>query len=125
MMHMQILENVPLSKHSTMRLGGPAAYLAEIESKQDITDALAWAESKNLDVIMIGDGSNIVWTDAGYPGLVLVDKTRGFDISGEEVVIAGGEDWDETVKRTVDAGLSGLEFLSLIPGTAGATPVQN
>ncbi len=122
---MNIQQDVPLSLHSTMRLGGPAKYLAEVSQPAQIPELIAWAKEKSLPVIMIGDGSNIVWKDGGFPGLVLVDKLKGFSVEGETVEIAGGENWDEAVKLSVEAGLSGLEFLSLIPGTAGATPVQN
>lgn len=126
---MQPKTNVPLSQHSTMRLGGPAKYLLEITGPEQIEPALAWAESQKCKVIMIGDGSNIVWTDQGFDGLVLVNKIPGFEVQDQEfqsfVNIGAGENWDSAVEKTVKAGLSGIENLSLIPGTAGATPVQN
>ncbi|MBW3568681.1 UDP-N-acetylmuramate dehydrogenase [Candidatus Parcubacteria bacterium] len=122
-------ENIPLSSYSTMRLGGPARYLLEITSPFEIEPALKWAEEKNLDVMMIGQGSNIVWNDAGFDGLILVNKIMGLEMQDNEyqafAVIGGGEPWDSVVARIVDANLSGVEHLSLIPGTAGATPVQN
>jgi UDP-N-acetylmuramate dehydrogenase len=79
---------------------------------------------------MIGDGSNIVWRDEGFDGLVIVNKIKRYeDVAQDEVnhlvTIGGGENWDEAVARTVAAGLTGIEALSLVPGTAGATPVQN
>jgi UDP-N-acetylmuramate dehydrogenase len=79
---------------------------------------------------MIGDGSNIVWGDRGFNGLVLVNKIPGFTITERDedevyVQVGAGENWDRTVERTVKKGLHGIEALSLIPGTAGATPVQN
>lgn len=113
-----------------MRLGGPAAYLTDINSRQEITEALAWAESRQLPTIMIGSGSNIVWTDAGFPGLVMVNKISRFEDFAEDeqnhyITSGGGDNWDVLVAKTVGMGLSGIEFLSLIPGTVGATPVQN
>ncbi len=113
-----------------MRLGGVAAYLGVVESRQDITDALAWAEGQNIPILMIGSGSNIVWTDEGYPGLVLVNAIKRFETytidAGTLYVTAGaGEVWDDIVSRVVDLGYSGIERLSLIPGTTGAAPVQN
>lgn len=112
-----------------MRLGGPAKYLLDITSPQQIEPALQWAAQRNCKVIMIGDGSNIVWNDQGFDGLVLVNKIMGFELQDQEfetfVNINAGENWDSTVAKTVEAGLSGIENLSLIPGTAGATPVQN
>lgn len=122
-------QDVPLSQHSTMRLGGPAKYLLEITSTGQIEPALAWAQEKKCKVIMIGDGSNIVWQDDGFDGLVLVNKIAGFEIQDQEyesfVNIGAGENWDKCVDKLVKAGLSGVEQLSLIPGTAGATPIQN
>ncbi len=126
---MNMLQNVSLSNHSTMRLGGPAAYLADIASRIELEEALAWAEQNNLPVMMIGGGSNIIWKDEGFAGLVLVNKILRFEETIEDdnyyVTIGAGEDWDQAVARTVAQGATGLEYLSLIPGTAGATPVQN
>lgn len=127
---MYILDNVPLSAYSTMRLGGPAAHLVEITDHLEVAQAVSWAAERKLPVIMIGDGSNIVWQDSGFPGLVMVNKIPGFDMTVLDnettyVTVGGGENWDNVVQRTVDAGLSGIELLSFIPGTAGAGPVQN
>lgn len=112
-----------------MRLGGNASYLLDITAASQIKKALEWAETKNLLVIMIGGGSNIIWNDAGFQGLVLVNKINGFEIQhqGEQsfVTVGAGEPWDSVVERTVTEGLSGIEQLSLVPGTAGATPIQN
>jgi UDP-N-acetylmuramate dehydrogenase len=126
---MQPQENISLSNHSTMRLGGPAHFLQEIHQTDEIGPALQWAEERSLPVIMIGSGSNIVWSDVGYSGLVLVNKITGFELqrSADQAFLAvgAGEPWDSVVARTVAEGLSGIEQLSLIPGTTGATPVQN
>jgi UDP-N-acetylenolpyruvoylglucosamine reductase len=126
---MNVRQNVSLRDYSTMRLGGTAAYMMDIHQKSEIPEAVAWAEERGLPVMMIGGGSNIVWRDEGFPGLILVNKIQGFEIReehGERIVtIAAGENWDQAVERTVREGLTGIEALSLIPGTAGATPVQN
>lgn len=113
-----------------MRLGGNAAYLSEINTKFEISEAAAWAKERNLPIIMIGNGSNIVWKDEGFPGLVLVNKIMGFETFSEDadnvyITVGAGENWDSVVERAVATGKSGLEYLSLIPGTAGGAPVQN
>ena len=122
-------ENVSLRGYSTMRLGGNARYLCEIEDYHDIPKIIDWADQNKLSVVMIGTGSNIIWGDEGYPGVVIVNKIPGYDIQDQAeqqfIIVGAGEEWDSVVKRSVDAQLSGLEFLSLIPGTAGATPIQN
>lgn len=123
-------QNVSLAKHSTMGLGGPAAYLIEITDRGGLKQALSWARAKQLPSIMIGDGSNIIWGDGGYPGLVIVDKIPGYEVDDGDkndvyLALGSGEPWDSVVKRSVAAGLTGIEALSLIPGTVGGTPVQN
>lgn len=127
---MQLLQNVSLKLHSTMRLGGNAAYLVEIHDRRELTEALDWAAQRQLPVLMIGDGSNIVWRDEGFPGLILVNKIRKYEEQVEDnenvyIHVGAGENWDEVVAQATSKGLSGIEALSLIPGTAGATPVQN
>ncbi|HVX47771.1 MAG TPA: UDP-N-acetylmuramate dehydrogenase [Candidatus Saccharimonadales bacterium] len=123
-------QNVSLAEYSTMGLGGAAAYLLEVRDRMVVAEAYAWARSRSLPILMIGGGSNIVWRDEGFPGLVLVNKIGGFETYEEDetsvyLTIGAGENWDQVVERSVTAGLTGIEALSLIPGTAGATPVQN
>lgn len=127
---MNIIQDASLAEHSTMRLGGKAKYLAEVTSKAEITEAINWAREQNLPTIMIGTGSNIVWLDEGYPGLVIVNKLMGYEVYEQDeddiyLTVGAGENWDSVVAKSVEAGLTGIEALSLIPGTAGATPVQN
>lgn len=112
-----------------MRLGGTASHLIDITAANQIRKALEWAEAQGLPAIMIGGGSNIIWNDAGYKGLVMVNKIAGYEVQhqGEQsfVTVGAGEPWDSVVARTILEELSGLEQLSLVPGTAGATPIQN
>lgn len=127
---MNILENVSLAAYSTMGLGGTAAYLTEIQTPDEIVETLGWAQERKLPVIMIGGGSNIVWTDEGFPGLVLINKISGYEVIEEDstsvsLKLGSGEPWDSVVARSVDAGLTGIESLSLVPGSTGATPIQN
>lgn len=127
---MFVLNNVPLSAYSTMRLGGPAKHLADITSRAEIIEAVEWAKARELPIIMIGEGSNVIWSDEGFPGLVLVNKIMGIQEYEEDdeniyLTVGSGETWDEVVAKTVAKNWSGLELLSLIPGTAGATPIQN
>jgi UDP-N-acetylmuramate dehydrogenase len=127
---MDIRQNVSLKEYSTMRLGGIAAYLVDVHDRYEMQQALEWAEERSLPVMMIGTGSNIVWRDEGFPGLVLVNKMLRFEEQQEDdenyyVTVGAGENWDSVVARTVAKGMTGIEALSLIPGTTGATPVQN
>ncbi len=127
---MKILENVSLKLYSTMRLGGNADFLTEAKTKQDLSNAEAWAESHELPIRVIGMGSNIIWRDEGFKGLLVINKIRGFKKLSEDDVsasyeIGAGEHWDTIVDQLVGLKLSGVESLSLIPGTVGAAPVQN
>ncbi|MHB1865203.1 MAG: UDP-N-acetylmuramate dehydrogenase [Candidatus Saccharimonadales bacterium] len=127
---MNIETNVSLADYSTMKLGGRTKYLAVINTKQDLIEAINYASQNRLKILTVGEGANIIWRDEGFNGLVLVCRIRGFEVESEDdegadVLIGGGENWDLIVDRVVSLGLSGIECLSLIPGTAGATPVQN
>jgi UDP-N-acetylmuramate dehydrogenase len=126
---MQIHTNVSLKDYSTMRLGGTAEALTTVTTKQDLVEAIAWAEAHNKPLLMVGGGSNIIFSD-GYQGLIIVNALHGFrvtrqDDQGATIEIGAGENWDKVVQQSVALGLSGIEKLSAIPGTAGATPVQN
>lgn len=126
---MTIQENIPLAPLTTMKVGGPARYFVEVKSEDEARAALKFARGENLPVFILGGGSNIVVSDGGFTGLVIKNSIRGFAVQNREggarLIVGAGEDWDETVKRTVEAGLAGLENLSGIPGTVGAAPVQN
>lgn len=124
------MHDVSLADFSTMRLGGPAAHLVEVHDRNELVEALDWATEQRLPAIMIGGGSNIIWKDEGFGGLVVVNRIERFEPFEEDernvyLTVGGGENWDGVVERSVQAGLTGIEALSLIPGTAGATPVQN
>ena len=113
-----------------MGLGGNALHLIEVADRNEVLKALSWAHDQGLPVVMIGLGSNIIWEDSGFPGLVIVNKIMGYDVYEEDdtntyLTIGAGEPWDSVVERSVSDGLTGIEALSLIPGTTGATPIQN
>jgi UDP-N-acetylmuramate dehydrogenase len=127
---MKFKENVSLRDYSTMRLGGAARYLSEAKTKEEIAEQYLWAHEHHLPVIVIGGGSNIIWSDNGFDGLVIVNKISGFQVKKLDDTFAlfelgAGEDWDAVVEKTVKKGYSGIEQLSYIPGTVGGTPVQN
>jgi len=113
-----------------MRLGGPAKFLVTVESEDELAEAVQWARDKEVPLRMIGSGANIVFGDEGYLGLIIVNKILGHDevASDKDSVTfkaGGGETWDDFVALSVSQNLSGIETLSLIPGTVGAAPVQN
>jgi UDP-N-acetylmuramate dehydrogenase len=122
-------QHSPLAPLTTLELGGPADWLIEAESTTDIKEALRWAADAEIPTTVLGGGSNLVVADRGVRGLVLKIANRGIEIDrghdGTLVTAAAGEGWDELVRTTVEENLAGLECLSGIPGTVGATPIQN
>jgi UDP-N-acetylmuramate dehydrogenase len=121
--------NVPLAPMTTLGIGGPARYLADIASTEDLKAGVEWARSRGVSLFVLGGGSNIVVADSGFSGLVLRMDIRGVEIrvEGAEVTITAGagEEWDALVARSVTAGWAGFECMSGIPGRVGATPIQN
>lgn len=124
---MEFLQNQPLQSHTTMKLGGPAKYLCVVQSNQDVVDAVNFASQKSLPIMVLGGGSNIIFSDAGFNGLVIINSIDGLSIDNidKKMVCGAGVIWDDAVKASVEAGLSGIEALSLIPGTVGGAPVNN
>lgn len=126
---MQLRENVPLAPRTTLQVGGPARYFAEAASAAEVREAVDWAGARGLPLFVLGGGSNLVVADEGFRGLVLKIAIRGVELrreGGQAIFEAGaGEGWDEFVARAVAADCAGVECLSGIPGTVGATPVQN
>lgn len=122
---MIIRENVNISSLTTMRLGGPARFLIEIEKEEDLGDALDFAREKNLKIFILGGGANTLGHDEGFDGVILKNVMTGISDANGTVTAMGGEEWDKVVEFTTDRGYTGIEALSKIPGSAGAAPVQN
>ena len=108
-----------LADLTTLRLGGPADSYVEVYEEAELTE-----QARDAALIMAG-GSNVVIADAGVRGKVVRIATRGVVRDGTRLTVAAGEDWDALVARCVAEGLQGFECLSGIPGSVGATPIQN
>jgi UDP-N-acetylmuramate dehydrogenase len=121
-----IRENVALGPLTTLGVGGAARYFTVAETDQDVAAAVQWAEERSLPLFVLGGGSNLLVSDAGFAGLVLQIGIRGVKDCGEgRFEVGAGEVWDEFVERMVEAGMQGVECLAGIPGSVGGTPVQN
>ncbi len=118
-------EQVPLAPYTTFGIGGPARFFAEAATEEDLVHASEWAREHGLPLFVLGGGSNVLITDAGFPGLMVRVVLRGIQRQGGVFTAAAGEDWDSLVTRTVEAGCAGMECLAGIPGSTGGTPVQN
>jgi len=119
-----------LAEYTTLRLGGPACRLVHATSPEELVDAVRDADQAAEPVLLIAGGSNLVVADGGFPGTVVRIETRGVDVESTgpkavRVTVQAGEPWDAFVARAVEEGWVGVEALSGIPGSVGATPVQN
>ena len=123
--------NVPLADCCTMGIGGPARHFTTVTSLVELNEALRWASENHLPFFVLAGGSNVLFSDAGFPGLVIHMAIKGIsfneDSGGDGVVVqaAAGEDWNAFVDTCVERGLQGIECLAGIPGQVGATPIQN
>jgi len=141
---MNIQENVLLANYTTFKIGGCAKYFAVIKNEEDLKEAVIFAKQKSLPLYVLGGGSNLLVSDEGVNGLVLKMEIKGFEFKETDfakqnpslrakrsnpevvrVVVGAGEIWDDFVKESVDRSLYGLENLSGVPGTVGASVVQN
>lgn len=114
---------------TTIGVGGPSRYFVEAATAEDVKEAITFARSHKLSIFVLGGGSNLVVSDAGFQGLVLKIGLRGINehMESPEMIfdVAAGEDWDAFVARSVARNCAGVECLSGIPGTVGGTPIQN
>jgi UDP-N-acetylmuramate dehydrogenase len=126
---MEIQENVALAPFTTFGIGGPARWFVEASGEVEIVNAVTWARERSLPIFVLGGGSNLLISDAGFPGLVLRIALKGVEHAEDSASrlyrVAGGEDWDRFVEQVVQANCAGIECLAGIPGTVGGTPVQN
>ena len=114
-----------LSDYTTLRLGGPADWLVEAVSDDAVIGQVHDADRDGAPLLVLAGGSNVVIADAGFPGRVVHVATRGIERAGATLHVAAGEPWDALVAHAVAEGLTGIEALSGIPGSVGATPIQN
>jgi UDP-N-acetylmuramate dehydrogenase len=118
----RIYQGEPLRKHTTFRIGGPADFLLEMGNRGELSQVLALAARESLPVRLLGRGSNLLVSDDGVRGFVLVlgGDFDTFHVEGTRVTAGGGYDLPKLATKVVKMGLAGLEFACAIPGTVGA-----
>ncbi len=129
-MSIDLQEHVDLAELTTFKIGGTARYFVQITSAQQLPEIFEWLSQKSLPYFILSGGSNTIFGDGEFEGLVIKINIQGFEVIKEDgssatLKVGAGENWDNVVARTVDMKLSGIEALSLIPGLAGTAPVQN
>jgi len=127
---MNIQEHIPLASYTTFKIGGNARYFCVVRTTAELEEARVFARQKHAPLFILGGGSNILVSDEGFQGLVIKNEIKGIAYTKQSdgktlVTVGAGENWDTFVADTVARGFGGLENLSGIPGTVGASPVQN
>lgn len=127
---MEIHTNIPLKNYLTMKIGGTARFMTDVFNAEDVAHIVDKAREQTLPLYVIGGGSNIIAKDEQYNGIIVRNRIKGFEVVNEDansatIKVGAGEIWDEIVQKTTEAGLTGIEAMSGIPGTCGAAPVQN
>jgi UDP-N-acetylmuramate dehydrogenase len=121
-----IQRDVPLAPLTTLELGGPAKHFVRVDDESALADALRWAADEGMPSAILGGGSNLIVPDAGYDGLIVQMGIANVDFRGDGTVDAGaGVPWETVVDGAVSRDWAGLECLTGIPGSTGATPIQN
>ena len=118
-MPLEIKQNEPLSKHTTFAIGGPAKYFAVAKTKEEVLEAIDFAEKKKLPFFVLGGGSNILINDTGYDGLIIKIQIGGVKVSEDGITAGAGVLLSQLVNESAKYGLSGLEWAVGIPGTIG------
>jgi UDP-N-acetylmuramate dehydrogenase len=129
-MDIVIKNNVKLSDYSTFKIGALARFFVIVTSEKELDMALKWARKKRKKVFILGGGSNTLFSDRNFSGLIIKNEIKGIEVIGEnenDVIIKSysGEIWSKLVNFTIERNLYGLENTFYIPGTVGAAPIQN
>ncbi len=127
---LEVQENVDIRDYCTLKVGGKFRYLVPVNNINQLPGVYAFAKEKKLPLFILGSGSNIVFPDGVFQSVVAKIECMGIEIVSEtntytDIKAGAGENWDAFVGMTVSMNLSGIEAMSAIPGTVGATPVQN
>ncbi len=125
MKNFTIQENISLASHTTIRLGGPARYFALCSTVDEVKEGIQFANKKKLPLYILGGGSNTIFLDEGFSGIVLKIQISGIEKNKDMFIVKAGEVWDNFVLYAVQNNFAGIECLSGIPGLIGATPIQN
>ncbi len=116
-----------LSKHTSLKIGGPADYFLELRNIEELTNVIEFSQKENLDFFILGEGTNVLFSDKGFSGLViqLKGEFEDFSIEGKQITAGAGVKLNNLVKKLAKKNLAGLEFASGIPGSLGGAIVTN
>lgn len=129
-MDLEIKKNIELINYSTFKIGGLAKYFVVVKNEDEFINSIKWAKRRSKKVFILGGGSNILFSDKGFDGLVIKNEIKGMEVVGESDNFAivksyGGEAWSKLVNFAISHNYYGIENMFYIFGTVGAAPVQN
>ena len=129
-MELEIKKNIKLADYSTFKIGGLAKYFVVVKSEEEFINSIKWAKKRAKKIFILGGGSNILFSDKGFSGLVIKNEIKGMEVVGENEDFAivksySGEAWSKMVNFTISHNYYGIENMFYIFGTVGASPVQN
>ncbi|MBI5254632.1 UDP-N-acetylmuramate dehydrogenase [Candidatus Falkowbacteria bacterium] len=114
-----VKENEPLAKYTTFKIGGPAKFFIEVDSADLLVEAIQWVKKNNKKFFVIGAGSNLLIDDKGFDGLIIRLNGGEIKIADNQVKAFAGASLAAMIRKTIEAGLTGLEFAANIPGAVG------
>jgi len=121
----EMQEQVNMAKYSTLSVGGNADFLTTVSKLTDLVAGLKWAHDKNIPFVIIGGGSNILISDEGFRGLVIINRASEYKIEGAKVTVDSGYNFGKLATETIELGLAGLHFGAGIPGSIGGAIAGN
>lgn len=124
-MAVKIDKNVKLSKYTTFQIGGDADYFCRVSGREELIEALNWAKGKDIKARVIGGGSNLLVSDSGFRGLIILNRVGDYEIKDTRVTADSGCNLSVIARKTVDMSLAGLDFATGIPGTIGGAVAGN
>jgi UDP-N-acetylmuramate dehydrogenase len=123
--HFRLEQNYPISRLTTFGIGGPADWAAFCKNADEVVEAVEYCLRNRLEYFVIGGGSNILSSDKGFRGMIIIPQIETLKIEGDRVIVGAGYSLHKLVEETVKAGLEGLESLAGIAGTVGGAIVGN
>ncbi len=121
---MEYKQNISLADFTTLKVGGPAQYLVEVHTEEELKQAIAWAKDSKLDYRVVGEGSNLLVSEAGFSGLIIVNKLDYINLT-DQLVVGSGTNLNKFVDFVNQKGIAGFETLAGIPGTVGGAVYGN